>query len=100
MRAVVEEAGLDALPILAGLDFGHTDPTCTLPYGALAEVDVDALTFSILEPGVHEPDPAAPPACGGAACGGPSTQVDHARGPALAVGRPAVGLDVVPPLPG
>ena len=53
VQAVVEEAGLDGLPILAGLDFGHTDPICTLPYGALAAVDVDALTFSILEPGVR-----------------------------------------------
>jgi muramoyltetrapeptide carboxypeptidase LdcA involved in peptidoglycan recycling len=53
VRAVVEEGGLDRLPILAGLDFGHTDPICTLPYGALAEVDVDALTLTILEPGVR-----------------------------------------------
>jgi len=53
VRAVVEEAGLERLPILAGLDFGHTDPICTLPYGALAEVDVDALTLTILEPGVR-----------------------------------------------
>ena len=53
VQAVVEEAGLGGLPILAGLDFGHTDPICTLPYGALAAVDVDALTFSILEPGVR-----------------------------------------------
>ena len=42
------------LPIMAGLDFGHTDPFFTIPYGALAEMDVDALTLRILEPGVSE----------------------------------------------
>jgi muramoyltetrapeptide carboxypeptidase LdcA involved in peptidoglycan recycling len=36
-------------PIVAGMDFGHTDPMFVLPYGANAEVDCDAQTFSITE---------------------------------------------------
>lgn len=40
------------LPILAGLDFGHTMPMLTLPYGATAEIDCDAATLTILDAGV------------------------------------------------
>ena len=51
---VAGELGL-AYPVLAGLDFGHTDPYFTIPYGAEAEIDSDRLTLTILEPGVrHE----------------------------------------------
>jgi muramoyltetrapeptide carboxypeptidase LdcA involved in peptidoglycan recycling len=49
---VVGELGL-GYPILAGLDFGHTDPYFTIPYGAEAEVDSDRLALTILEPGVR-----------------------------------------------
>ena len=38
IRAVRDEAGLD-MPIVTRMDFGHTDPICCLPYGALAEID-------------------------------------------------------------
>ena len=41
------------IPIIADLDFGHTDPMVTLPLGPLAEVVADEhVTFSILETGV------------------------------------------------
>ena len=40
------------LPVMGDLNFGHTAPICILPYGAEAELDVDALRFSILESGV------------------------------------------------
>lgn len=33
---------LDGLPVIANLDFGHTDPLITLPVGGDVEVDVDA----------------------------------------------------------
>lgn len=46
------EAGLTALPVLAGLDFGHTQPMLTLPYGAMAEIDCTAGRLTILESGV------------------------------------------------
>ena len=41
-----------ATPIIAGMDFGHTDPFFVLPYGVTAEIDCDARRFSIIEPAV------------------------------------------------
>ena len=38
IRAVHDEAELD-IPIVTRMDFGHTDPICSLPYGALAEIN-------------------------------------------------------------
>jgi muramoyltetrapeptide carboxypeptidase LdcA involved in peptidoglycan recycling len=49
---VRHECGLTALPIIGGMDFGHTDPYFLLPYGALAEIDPLRRRFSILEAGV------------------------------------------------
>ena len=46
-RAVHEEAGLD-IPIVTRMDFGHTDPICCLPYGALAQIDPVHKTFSLI----------------------------------------------------
>ena len=40
------------MPILYGFNFGHASPICILPYGAEAELDADALKFTILESGV------------------------------------------------
>lgn len=40
------------IPILAQMDFGHTDPVFTIPYGAQARIDCESKKFSILEPGV------------------------------------------------
>src|SRR5688500_17590939 len=37
----LDEAGLQNLPVLAELDFGHTDPIATLPYGVMAEIDCE-----------------------------------------------------------
>ena len=48
MRVIRGELGLD-VPIVAGMDFGHTDPFFVLPYGVTAEIDCDARRFSILE---------------------------------------------------
>ena len=50
----LDEAGLRDLPVLADLDFGHTDPIATLPYGAIAEIDCDAVTLRVLEAAVRE----------------------------------------------
>lgn len=53
IRTVMNEYNLETLPILYNLNFGHTEPKCILPYGALAEIDCEQATFSILESGVR-----------------------------------------------
>ncbi|PIC80607.1 LD-carboxypeptidase [Sporosarcina sp. P18a] len=50
---VMKEYQLDQLPILYNLNFGHTEPKCILPYGALAKIDCVRRTFSIVESGVE-----------------------------------------------
>jgi muramoyltetrapeptide carboxypeptidase LdcA involved in peptidoglycan recycling len=52
ITASLAEAGLPDLPVLSGLDFGHTQPMLTLPYGALARIDCTTATLSVLEAGV------------------------------------------------
>ncbi len=54
LQVVSQEEGLDKLPVVTHMDFGHTDPMCVLPYGVLAEIDCPARRFSILEAGVVE----------------------------------------------
>lgn len=49
---VLDEEGLYDLPVITEMDFGHTCPTFTLPYGRLAEINCIDKTFSILESGV------------------------------------------------
>lgn len=49
---VLAESGLSSLPVLTGLDYGHTQPMLTLPIGVQAEIDCDAATLTILEAGV------------------------------------------------
>ena len=49
---VLAEAGRSDMPVLAGLDFGHTQPMLTLPYGVEARVDCGAATLTVLESGV------------------------------------------------
>ncbi len=46
------EEGCATLPVLSGLDFGHTQPMLTLPYGVMARIDCAAATLTILESGV------------------------------------------------
>ncbi|NUN47865.1 MAG: LD-carboxypeptidase [Candidatus Brocadiae bacterium] len=49
---VREELSLASLPVVTGMDFGHTEPFCVLPYGVAAEVDCAGRRFSIVEPAV------------------------------------------------
>jgi muramoyltetrapeptide carboxypeptidase LdcA involved in peptidoglycan recycling len=51
LRVVRDELGLST-PVIAGMDFGHTDPMFVLPYGVTAEVDCEARRFSITEAAV------------------------------------------------
>jgi muramoyltetrapeptide carboxypeptidase LdcA involved in peptidoglycan recycling len=50
---VGEEYGCKDLPILTRMDFGHTDPVMTIPYGVLAELNVVDNSFKIIESGVY-----------------------------------------------
>lgn len=49
--SVLAEDGLTDLPVLSGLDFGHTQPMTVLPYGAEATIDCETKTLTIDEPG-------------------------------------------------
>lgn len=52
IKVVREELKLVDLPILYNMNFGHTAPMCVMPYGAMAEIDCEEKSFSILESGV------------------------------------------------
>lgn len=52
LQVVAREEGLDSLPIISRMDFGHTDPMFVLPYGVQAEIDWDRRQFAICEPAV------------------------------------------------
>lgn len=49
LQVVAREEGLTDLPIITGMDFGHTDPMFVIPYGVQAEIDCRARCFRILE---------------------------------------------------
>jgi muramoyltetrapeptide carboxypeptidase len=50
--AIREVAGDLGIPVLADVDFGHTDPRLTLPVGTRARLDAAAGTLVLLEPAV------------------------------------------------
>lgn len=52
LKVVRDELKLSDLPILYNMNFGHTAPMMTIPYGAMAEIDCNKLNFSIMESGV------------------------------------------------
>lgn len=52
MDIVTEEFGERNIPIMTQMDFGHTTPIFTLPYGAQAEIDFGRKSLKILEAGV------------------------------------------------
>lgn len=49
LEVVVGEEGLEDLPLITRMDFGHTDPMFVLPYGVEAEIDCEEQRFSITE---------------------------------------------------
>jgi muramoyltetrapeptide carboxypeptidase len=53
LRSRLEPLGI---PVLAGFQFGHVKSKCTLPVGALAELDADAKKLTILERPVLFPE--------------------------------------------
>lgn len=42
------------MPIVSQMDFGHTDPIMTIPYGVHARLDCDNHCVSIIEAGVTD----------------------------------------------
>ncbi len=50
---ILAELGLNHLPVVYNMTFGHNQPMMCLPYGAMAKVDCNARSFSILEAGVR-----------------------------------------------
>lgn len=52
VRDVLSCLGAEKLPVLYGVNFGHSSPVCVLPYGAEAQIDCENRSFSILESGV------------------------------------------------
>ena len=53
LRVVRNEQALE-IPIVSGMDFGHTDPFFVLPYGMRARVDCESERFEILESAVSD----------------------------------------------
>ena len=51
---VLGEEGLTNMPVITEMDFGHTCPVFTIPYGSMAQIDCMTHTFSLLESGVDE----------------------------------------------
>lgn len=49
---IINELELFDLPIVYNMCFGHNQPMTCLPYGAIAEIDCNKKTFSILDSGV------------------------------------------------
>ena len=54
---VLREEGLENTPVIANMDFGHTDPAFTLPYGVEAEIDASTGRLTILEAAVSDGPP-------------------------------------------
>lgn len=52
LNIINNKYSITSLPILYGLNFGHSSPTCILPYGVMAEINCENNSFSILESGV------------------------------------------------
>jgi len=52
LKQVLAEFGLENMPVLYNASFGHNEPKCYMPYGALAEINCERKSFSILESGV------------------------------------------------
>jgi muramoyltetrapeptide carboxypeptidase LdcA involved in peptidoglycan recycling len=54
LRVFAEEEGLTEIPVITGMDFGHTDPMLILPYGLEIEIDCDNYRIEILKNAVTD----------------------------------------------
>lgn len=50
---VLKECNLTYIPVVTNMDFGHSDPQWTLPYGCLAEINPIERKVTLLESGVR-----------------------------------------------
>lgn len=53
IKKILNELNLNDLAVLYNVNFGHTLPMIVVPYGAVAEINCDEISFSILESGVN-----------------------------------------------
>jgi muramoyltetrapeptide carboxypeptidase LdcA involved in peptidoglycan recycling len=53
-EVLLERTKKFSFPIIADMDFGHTEPRFTLPVGCAARIDSSERRFTILESGVTE----------------------------------------------
>jgi muramoyltetrapeptide carboxypeptidase LdcA involved in peptidoglycan recycling len=53
LKIVRDEFGRPDLPVVTQMDFGHTEPSLTLPYGVMAEIDPPHKRVSIIEAAVQ-----------------------------------------------
>jgi muramoyltetrapeptide carboxypeptidase LdcA involved in peptidoglycan recycling len=51
-KVIIDEFGLNEIPIIYNMTFGHNEPMMCIPYGVKAQIDCDNKTFSIIESGV------------------------------------------------
>ena len=54
LKVINQEVHREDMVILENVDFVHHTPMTVLPMGALAEIDCDKVTFTVLESGVSE----------------------------------------------
>jgi muramoyltetrapeptide carboxypeptidase LdcA involved in peptidoglycan recycling len=59
VAVIAGEFGHPELPIVANMDFGHTDPQLVLPLGVRAAIDCDRRTVRLIEPACARPRPTA-----------------------------------------
>jgi len=50
---VLKEIGSD-IPVFYNGSFGHNQPMCVIPYGVMAQLDCDKMTFTIIESATEE----------------------------------------------
>ncbi|BES65037.1 LD-carboxypeptidase [Gottschalkiaceae bacterium SANA] len=53
IQKVLAEFDHTSLPVLTNMNFGHTEPKICLPYGAMAEINCNSISFSILDSAVR-----------------------------------------------
>jgi len=46
---ILKEFDRKDLPVVTNLDFGHTDPMMTLPYGCIMQIDAQGKQINILD---------------------------------------------------
>jgi muramoyltetrapeptide carboxypeptidase LdcA involved in peptidoglycan recycling len=52
LKIVRDEEGMDQLPVITMMDFGHTEPGFVLPYGVQAQISSERREFAIIESAV------------------------------------------------